>query len=163
VQEFAVATIQFDDQPPKVLPEPGVAVRVTVVPTGKLPVQVLPVPQLIGGAGVLVTSPVAAPFPTLYTSSVGRVTGPMGTVPLPAAVKVAAPMMSEPSVLVPIAVIAEVPAEFAVARPAELIVATFTSLETHVTEFVTSCIAGVTPVKVPMAMYCDVSPKENTV
>jgi len=78
-------------------------------------------------------------------------------------VKVAAPVMAEPVGEIPIAVIAVVPVEFSVASPEELIVATFTSLDTQVTEFVTSCVGGVTPVKVPIAMYCAVSPVVATV
>jgi hypothetical protein len=85
---------------------------------------------------------------------------------VPAAVKVAAPVTTEPVADLPTAVIAVVPTEFSVASPAELIVATLTSLDTQVTEFVTSCVGGVggtTPVKVPIAIYCAVSPTVPTV
>jgi hypothetical protein len=64
VQDVAEIGLQFDDQPPKVL-APGTAVRVTVVLRGKLPVQVLDVPQVTGGAGLFVTVPTDALFPTL--------------------------------------------------------------------------------------------------
>ena len=52
-------------QPAKVLPAAGVAVRVTLVPLGKFPLQV--VPQLMP-AGLLVIAPV--PEPELVTVSV---------------------------------------------------------------------------------------------
>jgi hypothetical protein len=45
----------------------------------------------------------------------------------------------------------------AVASPAELMVATPTSLDTHVTWFVKSNVLGV-PLNVPIATNCDVSP-----
>jgi hypothetical protein len=44
-----------------------------------------------------------------------------------------------------------------VASPAELMVATPTSLDAHLTAFVMSRVVGV-PLNVPIAMYCDVSP-----
>ena len=53
------------------------------------------------------------------------------------------------------AVMAVVPVRASTARPEELIVATPTSLDTHfrLGEFVMSWVAGVIPLKVPMAMY----------
>src|ERR1700753_2745512 len=60
--------------------------------------------------------------------------------------------------------IAVVPKPVSVARPTLLMVATLTSLEIHFKfgELVISCVSGVVPLNVPMAMYCEVSPVEKT-
>lgn len=67
--ELPPTGVQLDDQPPK-SDGTGETVIVTAVPSGKYPVQLVPVPQLKGGgvgAGTVVTveAVVVAPFPTL--------------------------------------------------------------------------------------------------
>jgi hypothetical protein len=56
----AVSGRQFEDQPPKVDPAEGTAVRVTAVPATKLPLQPAPEVQLMP-TGLLVTVPVPRP------------------------------------------------------------------------------------------------------
>ena len=81
-------------------------------------------------------------------------------VPLDATVIVAVPVIADPVLGGTMAVIVVNPPStlpIAVARPPELIVATRTSLETQVTWLVKSCVVG-EPVKLPIAMNCEVSP-----
>ena len=75
-------------------------------------------------------------------------------------VKVAVPVIAAAPVCDHNAVIALVPNPVSVARPDALMVATLTSLEIHFRfgELVMSCVSGVVPLNVPMAMYCEVSP-----
>ncbi len=73
---------------------------------------------------------------------------------------VAVPVAADPVLEGTIAVIVVIPPStlpIAVARPPESIVATRTSLETHVTWLVKSCVVGES-VKLPIAMNCDASP-----
>ena len=75
-------------------------------------------------------------------------------------VNVPVPVAADPVLGGAMAVIVVIPPStlpIAVARPLELIVATRTSLETQVTWLVKSCVVG-EPVKLPIAMNCDVSP-----
>lgn len=64
--ESALTTVQLLDQPPKVEPVAGVAVKVTVVPIGKVAEQPTLEVQLIP-AGELVTVPIPRPISEIVT------------------------------------------------------------------------------------------------
>lgn len=129
VQDVAVRGrgAQLDDQPPKADPAAGIAMRVTDVPATKLPVQPAPDGAQLIPAGLLVTVPL--PRPTSKTLSRGKGTPPPGGTTS----KDEVPAMSAPLLALPIAVIVVVPTSFESANPAELIVATRTSLDCQIT------------------------------
>lgn len=157
VQVGAVSGRQLADQPPNVDPAAGVAVRVTVAPAAYSPVQAEPptAVQLITPSE-LVTVPL--PRPTRYMLSCGNSTPPEELV----TVRVAVPAIVAPELEIPLAVIVVVPVEFATANPVALTVATFTSLDCHVTEFVRSNVVGALEY-VPIAMNWLDSPVVVTV
>ena len=137
VQGVVVFGVQFADQPPN---PPGVAVRVTLDPSGKYAVHPAPEPlQLIPG-GLLVTVPV--PAPTRYTLSDGRPVPPLPGL----TVRFEVPTISEPSCACAFAVMTVEqlvpPHPTAVASPDESIVAMPTSLDAHVTVSVISTVVG---------------------
>lgn len=129
----AVSGEQFEEKP-KTTPEVAVAVSVTGDPSTKSAVHEAPAPQLIP-TGLLVTVPL--PLPTGYTVKDGRLGWLVpGSTPKS---EVAMTVVPFPNVV--LAVITVVQGGFgaeqltAVARPDELMVATFTSADPQVTEF----------------------------
>jgi hypothetical protein len=152
---------QFADQPPKVEPDPGTAVKITWVPDAKFPMHPEPEPQLITWVPVeglgAVTIPVAALLPTLYTVNVGRAVPP----PVAETENVELAPIIEPSGLVAMAEIVVEPRLRPVARPDALIVATLTSLELHWTDLVRSVIVCC-PSRAPIAINCPVSFTDKT-
>jgi hypothetical protein len=145
----ALSGRQFADHPPKVEPAAGVAVSVTVEPNTKSPAQPAPAPavQLIP-TGLLTTVPV--PKPTVIMVRAGSDTPP----PTGPSVSVAVPVIVLPPFDFPSAVIVVVPTALPKANPAELIVATFTSLDCQLTWSVKSTVLGGV-LNVPIAMNCE--------
>jgi hypothetical protein len=123
--------MQFEDQPPKVEPEFGVAVSVTFDPLVKYPEQPEP-PMQSTPAGVLTTVPL--PAPTAYTPSEGK-----PELPEPGfTARFEVPSTVESFWANAVAVIvvrhgAGGVQPTAVARPEDVIVATFVSLDCHFT------------------------------
>ena len=168
----ALLGTQLADHPPNWVPAPGVAVKVTADPVTNGCVHEDPcavVQEITLGLAPVPpdTDPDAAPVPIRVTPRVAW----LGVIVPPATSNEAAPVTSVPSGFVAIAVIAVDPpvVPTAVAKPFLLMVPTDTSLEFHVTKAVQSCnrpvllqmpfVCAAVAENVPIAMYCDVSPK----